>query len=75
MQLNLDPGVENRIFVYCSRNIAKVRHGQKDELGGLPPELALLTVPNFREYFYTKIRLPTPALSALLLLAGTICLS
>jgi hypothetical protein len=38
-------------------------------------ELALLTVPNFRKYFYTKIRFSTPALSALLALAGKICLS
>jgi hypothetical protein len=38
------------------------------------PELVLLTVPNFREYLYTKIRLSTPALSALLTLAGQICL-
>jgi hypothetical protein len=30
---------------------------------------------NFREYFYTKIRFSTPALSALLGLAGKICLS
>jgi hypothetical protein len=41
----------------------------------LPPELALLTAPNIREYFYTKIRFSTPALSALLGLAGKICLS
>ena len=54
---------------------AKVRNGQKGELGGLPPELALLTVPNFREYFYTKIRFSTPALSALLGLAGQKSLS
>jgi hypothetical protein len=39
------------------------------------PELALLTAPNFREYFYTEIRFSTPALSALLPLAGQICLS
>jgi len=52
-----------------------IGHGQKDELGGLPPELALLTVPNIREYFYTKIRFSTPTLSALLPLAGQICLS
>ena len=45
------------------------------EFGKLLPELALLTVPNFREYFYTEIRFSTPALSALLPLAGQICLS
>ena len=39
------------------------------------PELALLTAPNFREYFYSKIRFSTPALSALLPLAGKISLS
>ena len=39
---------------------AQVRNGQQGELGGLPPELALLTVPNFREYFYTKIQISTP---------------
>ena len=54
---------------------AKVRHGQKGELGKQLPELTLLTVPNFREYFYTKIRFSTPALSALVDLAGQICLS
>jgi hypothetical protein len=37
------------------------------------PELVLLTVPNFREYFYTKIRFSTPALSALLGLVGHLC--
>jgi hypothetical protein len=41
----------------------------------LPPELALLTVPNIREYFYTNIRFSTPTLSTLLGLAGQICLS
>jgi hypothetical protein len=30
-------------------------HGQKAELGGLPPEFALLSVPINLEYFYTKI--------------------
>ena len=54
---------------------AKIRHGQKDELGAPGPELALLTVPNFREYFYTEIRFSTPALSALLPLAGQMYLS
>jgi hypothetical protein len=54
---------------------AKVRGGQKGELGTLRPELAILTAPNFREYFYTEIRFSTPALSALLPLAGQICLS
>jgi hypothetical protein len=39
------------------------------------PELVLLTVPNIREYLYTKIRFSTPALSALLPLAGQICLT
>ena len=55
---------------------AKVRNGQKGEFGATGcPELALLTVPNFRKYFYTKIRFSTPALSALLPLAGQICLT
>ena len=49
-----------------------IRNGQKDEFG---PELVLLTVPNVREYFYAKIRSSTPALSALLPLAGQIYLS
>jgi hypothetical protein len=40
-----------------------------------PPELALLTARNFRESFYTKLRFSTPTLSALLPLAGKICLS
>ena len=44
---------------------ANTRGGQKDELGTPCPELALLTVPNIREYFYTKIRFSTPTLSAL----------
>ena len=35
--------------------------GQKDELGGLPPKLVLLSARNIREYFYTKIRFSTPA--------------
>jgi hypothetical protein len=39
--------------------------GQTGELGGQPPELALLTAPNNLEYLYTKIRFSTPALSAL----------
>ena len=39
------------------------------------PELVLLTVPNIREYFYTKLRFSTPAKCALLPLAGQICLS
>ena len=47
IQLNFDPGVENRIFRI--EIFAKVRGGQKDKLGGLPPELAHLTAPNFRE--------------------------
>ena len=55
--------------------LTNIRNGQKDELGTRCPELALLTVPNIREYFYTEIRFSTPALSALLPLAGQICLS
>jgi hypothetical protein len=43
--------------------------------GALRPELALLTAPNIRKYFYAKIRFSTPTLSALLGLAGQICLS
>ena len=39
------------------------------------PELVLLSVPINLEYFYTKIRFSTPALSALLALAGQIDLS
>jgi hypothetical protein len=58
---------------------AKVRNGQKGELEKQLPELTLLskvlTVPNFREYLYTKIRFSTPALSALLALASQICLT
>ena len=49
-----------------------------DELGKLLPELVLLTAPNIFKYsykLYTKIRFSTPALSALLPLAGQICLS
>ena len=41
---------------------AKVRHGQKGELGA-------------RECFYTEIRFSTPALSALLPLAGQMYMS
>ena len=55
-----------------------IRNGQKDELGTEClecPELVLSTVPNIREYFYAKIRFSTPALSALLGLAGQIYLS
>ena len=52
-----------------------IRHGRKDELGQLLPELVLLTVHNIREYFYTEIQFSTPALSALLHLAGQICMS
>ena len=52
-----------------------IRNGQKDEFGTRCPELVLLTVPNVREYFYTKIRFSTPALSALLPLAGQIYLT
>ena len=54
---------------------ANIRNGQKGELGKLLPELDLLTVPNIREYFDTKIRFSTPALSALLGLAGQKSLS
>ena len=39
---------------------AKVRYSQKDEFWAYCPELVLLTVPNFREYFYTKIQFSTP---------------
>jgi hypothetical protein len=39
------------------------------------PELALLPVSILLEYFYTKIRFSTPALSALSGLAGQIYLS
>jgi hypothetical protein len=39
---------------------AKVRNSQKGEFGIYCPELVLLTVPNFREYFYTKIQFSTP---------------
>ena len=60
---------------FCIEIFTNIRHGQKDELGTLCPELVLLTVPNIREYFYTKIRFSTPALSALLPLAGQICMS
>ena len=52
-----------------------IRNGQKDELGTRCPELVLLTVPNVRQYSYTKIRFSTPALSALLPLAGQIYLT
>ena len=64
-------GVENRrIEIFTN-----IRNGQKDELGTRCPELVLLTVPNICEYFYTKIRFSTPALSALLPLAGQIYLT
>ena len=52
-----------------------IRRGQKGEFGTRCPELALLTAPNIREYFYTEIRFSTPALSALLPLAGQIYLT
>ena len=42
---------------------ANIRDGQKGELGGQPPELALLTAPYFREYLYTKNRFSTPAVA------------
>ena len=41
----------------------KNQHGQKDELRGQPPELALLSVLILLEYFYTKIRFSTPGAS------------
>ena len=69
MQLNFDPG-NFRIEIFMN-----IRDGQKDEFGGQPAELVLLTAPNIREYFYTKIRFSTPALSALFPLASQICLS
>jgi hypothetical protein len=46
--------------------------GQQAALAQQIPEPALLTTPNIREYFYTKIRFSTPGLSALLPLAGQI---
>ena len=49
--------------------------GQKGELGKLLPQLALLSASILLEYFYTEIRFSTPALSALLGLAGQIYLS
>jgi hypothetical protein len=55
--------------------LVNIYGGQKDEFGGLPLELVFLTARNTREYSYTKIRFFTPALSALLVLAGQICLS
>jgi hypothetical protein len=53
-------------------------HEEKGELGALCPELTLLSVSILLEYFYTKIRFSTPALSAplsILGLAGQIYLS
>ena len=41
----------------------KNQYVQKDELGGQPPELALLSVLILLEYFYTKIRFSTPGAS------------
>ena len=52
-----------------------IRGAQKDEVGTRYPELVLLTAPYIREYFYTEIRFSTPALSALLPLAGQMYLS
>ena len=52
-----------------------IRHGQKDELGARCPELILLTVPYIHEYFYTKTRFSTAALSALSGPVRQICLS
>jgi hypothetical protein len=54
---------------------ANVRDGQKGELGGLLPELALTTAPYIREYFYTKTRFSTPTICASSGLAGQIYLS
>jgi hypothetical protein len=51
-----------------------IGNGWKGELGRLPPELALLIVPNNLEYLYTKIRISTPAICALLGSAGEISL-
>ena len=69
----------------CVRGCTRDRHHVSADLqlGADPaghgesnfPELVLLTVPNFREYFYTKIRFSTPTLSALLGMAGQICMS
>jgi hypothetical protein len=56
----LRAGVENRIFVYTVKIFAKVRGGQKDELGAICPKLALWTAHDFREYFYPKVRFPAP---------------
>ena len=42
-----EPEVNFRIEIF-----AKVRGGQKDELGKLLPELVLLTAPNISKYFY-----------------------
>ena len=39
---------------------AKVRHGQKGELGKQLPELTLLSASINLEYFYTEIRFSTP---------------
>jgi hypothetical protein len=49
--------------------------GQKGEFGQMLPELALLTVPNIRKCFHTKIGFSTPALSGLLGMAGQIYVS
>ena len=48
---------------------------EKDEFGGLPPELVLLTARNNLEYRYTNIRFFAPGLSALSAMAGKIYLS
>jgi hypothetical protein len=45
------------------------------ELGERVPELPLFSGSILLEYFYPKIRFSTPALSALLALAGQMCLS
>jgi hypothetical protein len=50
----------------------KKQPGQKGDLGGLFSELALLSGLILLEYFYTKISFSTPALTALLRLAGQI---
>jgi hypothetical protein len=55
--------------------IEKNQPGQKGEFEKLLPELALLSGLILLEYFYTKIRFSTPALSVLLGLAGQIYMS
>jgi hypothetical protein len=63
----------------CVRGCLRGRHHVLADLhiGEDPgcPKLARLSVSILLEYFYTKIRFSTPALSALLGLAGQIYLS